>query len=106
MMENTRTRHRGRAVPAARLALSPRIRTEKGRSLIPTLTPGAAPLPRMRTIGEAAAMLKAMDPDTAVTEYYIRQLVLTGALPHVCAGCKRMINFDRLLDYLREAQGE
>ena len=104
MIENTR--HRGKTAPTVRLAQSPRIRTEKGSAFPSSFTPGAAPLPRMRTIGEAAAMLKAMDPDTAVTEYYIRQLVLTGALPHKCAGCKRLINFDRLLDYLREAQGE
>lgn len=56
--------------------------------------------PRMRTIKEAAAELREIDPNTAVTPYCIRRLVLEGAIPHVKAGNKRLINLDRLLEYL------
>lgn len=56
--------------------------------------------PRMRTIAEAAAEIKQADPATAVTPYYIRQLVLTSAIPHLRVGKKRLINLDHLLDYL------
>ena len=59
--------------------------------------------PRMRTIQEAAAELRRIDPDTAVTPYRIRQMVLDGTLPHVNAGNKRLINLDTLLQYLTEA---
>ena len=44
--------------------------------------------PRMRTIQEAAAELRKIDPGTAVTPYRIRQLVLDGTIPHVKAGNK------------------
>ena len=58
-------------------------------------------IPRMRTVAEAAKELKAMDEHTAVTEYYIRQLALSGVLPRVKAGRKLLINFDLLLEYLQ-----
>ena len=57
-------------------------------------------IPRMRTVPEAAKELKAIDEHTAVTEYHIRQLALSGVLPRVQAGRKLLINFDLLLEYL------
>ena len=59
-------------------------------------------IPRMRTVGEAARELKKLDPSTAVTEYHIRRLVLSGKLPRLKAGKKYLINFDALLDYLAQ----
>lgn len=59
-------------------------------------------LPRMRTISEAAAELKAADPNTAITEYHIRQLALSGVLPRVKAGRKLLINLDTLIEYLTD----
>ena len=46
-------------------------------------------LPRMRTVHEAAKELKEMDENTAVTEYHIRQLALSGVLPRTAClvGC-------------------
>lgn len=58
-------------------------------------------IPRMRTVHEAAQELKAIDEHTAVTEYHIRQLALSGVLPRVQAGRKLLINFDLLLEYLQ-----
>lgn len=58
-------------------------------------------IPRMRTVPEAAKELKEMDENTAVTEYHIRQLALSGVLPRVKAGRKMLINFDLLLEYLQ-----
>ena len=59
-------------------------------------------IPRMRTVSEAAHELKKLDPSTAVTEYHIRRLVLSGKLPRLKAGKKYLINFDTLLDYLAQ----
>lgn len=59
-------------------------------------------LPRMRTVPEAAAEIKAADPNTAITEYHIRQLALSGILPRVKAGRKLLINFDALIEYLTD----
>lgn len=63
-------------------------------------------LPRMRTVKEAAAELKAIDSGTAITEYHIRQLALSGVLPRVQAGRKLLINFDLLLEYLSNPTAE
>lgn len=55
---------------------------------------------RMRTIPEAAAELKTTDPKTAVTPYAIRQMVLSGTIPCIYAGKKRLINMDILERFL------
>ncbi len=56
---------------------------------------------RMRTAEGALAIIKAEDPDTAVTLRAIRRLINTGEVPHVPIGCKKLINVDRLMDYLK-----
>ncbi len=63
-------------------------------------------LPRMRTVHEAAKELKEMDENTAVTEYHIRQLALSGVLPRVQAGKKMLINLDLLIEYLSDPENE
>lgn len=57
-------------------------------------------MPKMRTIQEAAAEIKERDPNTAITPYAIRQMVLNGNLPHIKAGKKYLINLDVLERYL------
>ena len=59
-------------------------------------------LPRMRTIKEAAEEIKRTDPDTAIREYFIRDLINSNKLPHVRAGRKILINMDKLYEYLKE----
>ncbi len=59
-------------------------------------------LPRMRTIKEAAEEIKRTDPDTAIREYFIRDLVNSNKLPHVKAGKKILINMDKLYEYLQK----
>lgn len=55
---------------------------------------------RMRTIKEAAAELREMDEKTAITEYRLRQLVLSGAVPSFQAGNKYLLNMDLLIEYI------
>ena len=57
-------------------------------------------IPRMRTAPKIVAEIKALDPGTEVTEYWVRQLVKTGAVPVVWAGCKALINLDDVLALL------
>ena len=52
-----------------------------------------------RTIREAAVHYRAQDPDTAITEYRIRQLVVNGAVPSVRAGKKYLVALETLDDY-------
>ena len=57
-------------------------------------------LPRMRTVKEAVAMIKAEDPDTALTEHALRMLIKTGKVPIVQSGRRFLLNFDRLTAFL------
>ena len=58
-------------------------------------------IPRMRTVADAVKELKALDENTAVTEYYVRQLAVTGSIPRVKSGKKYLINLDSLIEHLR-----
>ena len=57
-------------------------------------------LARMRTIEQAIAQLKRDDPGSCLTSHALRVMVLTGAVPHVRAGNKYLINYDGLLAVL------
>lgn len=57
----------------------------------------------MRTIAEAAQELKKSDPNTAITPYAIRKMVLSGEIPHIKAGKKRLVNMDILENYLNRS---
>lgn len=56
--------------------------------------------PRMRTLDECYNELVALDPHTSVSKHFIRQLAISKKIPCIMAGRKRLINFDKLLDYL------
>lgn len=58
-------------------------------------------IPRMRTAPKIVAELKAMDPESEVTEYFIRQLVKNGLLKVTWAGNKALINLNDVLELLR-----
>ncbi len=60
---------------------------------------------RMRTITQAAAWAKETDPDTALTFSALRRLVLSGEIPHVQVGTKRLIALEDLEDYLERGGG-
>ncbi len=56
-------------------------------------------LPRMRTIPATHKLLKEIDPQTEVSQHFIRQLVLQGLVKYCMTGNKYLINFDNLMDY-------
>ena len=58
--------------------------------------------PRLRTAEGALEIIKAEDPETAVTLRYIRRLIAVGTVPQVPVGRKKLINVDKLLAYLEE----
>lgn len=55
---------------------------------------------KMRTITEAYAHLKESDPDTAITPYGLRRLVVSGKIPCIKSGNKYLLNLDLLEEYL------
>ena len=56
-------------------------------------------VPRMRTLEQCAAYFKEQDPETTVTRYRIRQMVLNGTIPYVMCGNKYLVNLDRVSEY-------
>lgn len=58
-------------------------------------------MPTMRTIDQAAALMKAKDPDTAITKTALRRLVTTGQLPSVRVGQKYLISLEVLEAFLQ-----
>ena len=57
-------------------------------------------MPRMRTVDQAVAQIRQDDPQSCLTRHALRKLVLTGVVPCVKTGKKRLINYDRLLAFL------
>lgn len=62
---------------------------------------GTKSVPRMRTAARIVEELRALDPETEVTEFFIRQLAREGTVPVVWAGRKALINLDDVLDLMR-----
>jgi len=58
-------------------------------------------IPRMRTVANIVAEIKALDPATEVTEYWVRQLTKEGIVHVVWAGRKALVNLDEVLALLR-----
>ncbi|MGN6713405.1 helix-turn-helix domain-containing protein [Anaerocolumna jejuensis] len=55
---------------------------------------------RMRTAHEAAKWFKQQDPETSFTEYHINRLINTGVIPVFRSGRRKLINLDKLIEYL------
>jgi len=56
---------------------------------------------RMRTIKSAIEHIKQQDPESCVTEWWLRQMVKSGKLRHHMAGTKYLLDIDYLEEYLR-----
>lgn len=63
-------------------------------------------MPRMRTLKEAYTWVKETDPDSALSFCALRTLVLSGEIPHVTIGAKRLVNLDAVEAYLSGALNE
>lgn len=63
-------------------------------------------VPRMRTAKEAVEEIRASDPKSGITEYYVKQLAINKKIPSVMAGSKRLINLDELFKYLQKHMDE
>lgn len=54
-------------------------------------------MPRMRTAAGILTYIKKMDPDTAVTLWYLRRLISSGAVPVLTIGRKKLVDLDAVL---------
>lgn len=57
-------------------------------------------LKKLRTIEQAYAALKEMDPDTAISKWFIREAILNGEIPFVQVHSKRLIDLGDLISYI------
>lgn len=55
---------------------------------------------KMRTLDMAYEEIKAADPNTSLSKYSLRQLLMSGAVPTVRVGRLRLVNMALLMDYL------
>ena len=62
--------------------------------------------PRMRTLPQALNEIKKLDPETAVTMRALRRMITNGDIGFVPVASKRLINLDKLLDYLANPPAE
>lgn len=61
---------------------------------------------RMRTIKQCYEYFKEADPESCISEYYLRMLVKQNKVPVFYTGRKQLINLDKLIDYLNGEQAE
>ena len=54
----------------------------------------------IRTMREVYKHIKTADPDTDLTYYALRRMILTGVIPSVKSGRKYLIDIDNLEKYL------
>jgi len=59
---------------------------------------------RIRTIKAAMDYIHTNDPESSVTEYFIRRSIKSGALRAQYAGCKQLIDLDELDEFLKGSQ--
>jgi len=57
-------------------------------------------IPRIRTIKQCLEVIKKMDNQTAVTEFYIRTLCKENKIIYFPSGNKSLVNLDSLLGFL------
>ena len=62
--------------------------------------------PRMRTLPQALAEIKKIDPESAVTLTALRNLVKRGVIPTVQVSSKRLVNLDVLFAALNPTPTE
>ena len=63
-------------------------------------------MPRMRTIPKAAAEIREMDPETALTEKGLRRLVKQGRIPAVAMESRLLVDLNKVCEYLASPSEE
>jgi len=57
-------------------------------------------LARLRLQKDAMAYIREKDPENALKPYALRQLIITGIIPTVTVGRKKLVNLDVLESYM------
>ena len=59
---------------------------------------------RMRTAAQAFREIKAMDPDSSISERQIRDIMKSGRVPVFRQGNKTMVTMESLIDYFEHPE--
>lgn len=59
---------------------------------------------RMRTAAQAFREIKAMDPDSSISERQIRAIMKSGRVPVFRQGNKTMVTMESLIDYFEHPE--
>ena len=57
---------------------------------------------KIRTIDQAIAEIKENDPNTAITRYALKQLIINGEIPYKKSGKKYLLNMDDIDRYYNQ----
>lgn len=60
---------------------------------------------RMKTVEQCFTEIKKLDPDTAISQWFIRCLCKENKVKHFLTGNKILVNYDNLLCYLNNGFG-
>ena len=55
--------------------------------------------PQMRTLDSGIKEIKAIDPNTQITKNALRTALLSGAIPSIKVGAKRIFDLNKVWDY-------
>lgn len=55
---------------------------------------------RLRTIEQVIEYIKEQDPESALTEWALRQLVQDGTIPSLAVGKKRLVSLDSVEKFI------
>lgn len=57
-----------------------------------------------RTARGVADYYKQIDADTAISEWYVRQLIVNGDIPHISNGNRQLVCIEDVERYLEDAR--
>jgi len=63
---------------------------------------GTITMKHMRTLDALARHYRRIDPETAITQHFIRKKVISGEIPCVKAGVKRLIAIEDVDEYIEK----
>ena len=62
-------------------------------------------IPRMRTAPGVLEAIREEDPETELTEHYIRYLIRAELVPVLKVGKKKLVSVDDVMEYLSKSAG-
>jgi excisionase family DNA binding protein len=62
-------------------------------------------MPRLRTVKQVVEHFRESDPGTAITEWWLRQLLKEGKIRHHKSGNKFLVDLDHVEEFINNPEG-